>query len=201
MIHTHTARALASMAVLATLAIGCSTLRTRVTEQWKDPSYAAGTARNVVVLAENAPISTTRHIEEEFVDELEDEGIVAVTAHEVFGGNVPDVGMASPILKSKGYDAALVVTVERAEEVTMVVPQENFFSVPLGSSVQIYSHPRLGTQYTLHVNTTLWDLRGNKRVWRSNARVENARYGSFASRLSKEVVDEVAKQGLITKSK
>jgi len=201
MVNAHSARVVAATAAVAALSLGCSTPRTKVTEQWRDPTYAAGSMHRVVVLSQNAPVSARRTIEDEFVDELEDEGVAAVPAHEVLGENVREFEVARPLLKSNGYDAVLVVTVERAEEVAVARPQQNFYSAPFGSPNEVYNAPRLTVQYTMHVDTGLWDLRGDKRVWGGKTRVENASYGSFASRISKEVVDEVSKQRLLAPSR
>jgi hypothetical protein len=200
MTNAHTARALGAAAAVAALSFGC-TSRTKVAEQWRDPTYAAGPMHRVLVVAQNAPISSRKAIEDEFVDELEDEGVSAVPSHEVFGDNVPDVSAVRPMLTSNGYDGALVVTVQQVEQMATAVPQQNFYSAPFGSPMQPYDHPRLATQYTMQVDTGLWDLRGDKRVWGSKTRVENATYGNFASRVSKKVVGEVAKQGLLAPSR
>jgi hypothetical protein len=196
MIKAHTARVLGAVAV-ATLSFAC-TSRTKVTEQWRDPTHAAAMHR-VVVVAEHPGLSSRKAMENKLVDELEDEGIAAVPSHEVFGDNVPDVSAARTTLMQSGYDAALVVTVGKVDHVTKEVPQQNFYSAPFGSPTGTYDHPRLGTEYTVHVGTALWDLRGDKRVWDSNTSVENATYGNFASRVSKKVAPEIAKQGLIAK--
>lgn len=196
----HTARALGAVAAAAALTFACTT-RTQVAEQWRDPTYAAGPMHRVVVVAQNAPASSRKDIEDEFVDQLEDEGVSAEASHKLFKDPVTDVSVLRPILTRNGFDSALVVTVVQADHQPQAMSQQNFYSAPFGSPMEPHNHPRIATQYTLHVDTGLWDLRTDKRVWTSKTRVENAAYGDFASRISKKVVGEVEKQNLLAPSR
>lgn len=201
MLNAHTSRAIGAVIAVAALHLGgCSTGRTKVTEQWRDPTYAAGPMHSVVVLAQNAPASTRKDIEKEFVDELEDEHISAIPAYKILGDNPPDIDAARPILKSRGYDAMIVVIVERIDALTSARSQQNFYSAPFGSPSDMYNSPRLRTEYDVNVGTSLWDLRGNKTAWTSKTHVENVAYGDFGARISKKVVAEIAKQGLLAPS-
>jgi hypothetical protein len=188
-------------ATVLALSLGCTATRTRtkVTEPWTDTSYAARPMNTVVVFGPNIPPKTRHEVEDRLVSDLEDKGVRAEPSYEIFGDEPPDRTTAREKLM-RNYDGALVVDFEQVESTAKSAPLDNFFAIPYGTPYEspYQPSPKLQTEYTMDVDTTLWDLREDRRVWNATMKVENPlTRRDFAKRLSKRVVPELATRGFI----
>jgi len=191
----------AGVAALAALA-ACST-PTSVTDQWKDPSYAAGPMKRVVVMGLRVPPATRHLIEDRFVADLAKQGVQSAPSYTVFGDQLPDRDTARATLVRGGYDGALVLRLHRVDETPRYVPGEGFYGAPYGPfwSSSVYDPGYVVIDKTVIFESSLWALRDGKRVWTANTQTDNPSSSSdFAKSLSKEVLPELSKQGLLAKS-
>lgn len=204
MLSAHLLRGLTGTAAVLALSLGCAATRSRttVTEQWRDPGYSKGRMNTLVVLAPNVPQPTRRSVEDRFVNELQDEGVRAAQSYKILGDQPFDRDLARSRLVGTGYDGALIVEFEAVDTTTTPPPQPNFFSAPYHSPwPSEYQAPRMTTEYTMNVDTSLWDLRDDKRVWNATTKVENpVTRRDLAKRMSKKVVAELSSRGLVGQS-
>jgi hypothetical protein len=181
---------------------GCST-PTKVTDQWRDPSYAAGPMHRVVVIGLDVPPATRRLLEDRFASDLDKRGVQATASYTVFGDQLPDKETARATLASSGFDGVLVLRLQRVSDRARYVPGDHFYGMPYtgywGSNY--YGSGYYVTDEIVNFETSLWDLRDGKRVWTANTRTENPSSGTdTAKSLSKKVVPELTKKGLVTNS-
>lgn len=179
---------------------GCGT-STKVTNQWKDPSYAAGPMRKVVVMGLEMPPATRHLVEDRVTVDLAKEGVDAAPSYAIFGDELPDRETARARLASQGFQGVLVLRLQRVSERSRYVPGDHFYGAPYTT---YWGSPYYGghvvTDEIVNFETSLWDLRDGDRVWTANTKTENPTSSKdFAKSLSKKVVPELQNMGLLAK--
>lgn len=200
MLSAHLMRGLGATAAVLALTVGCTATRsrTRVTDQWTDPSAAARPMNTLVVLAPNVPDKTRRELEDRFVSELGEEGVKAQQSYKILGDQPFDRDLARARLLNSGWDGALVIEFETVESSTTAAQQSSYISPYHQSWPSQYQSPHLTTQYTMNIDTSVWDLRNDKKVWDATTKVENpTSRRDLAKRMSKKVVEELAGRGML----
>jgi hypothetical protein len=168
---------------------------TAVTQKWRDPSAAAPAMKLVIVQAENVTPATRHDVEDRFAAELSRRGIKAIPSYTALGETLPPPsGAVRASLTSRGYDAALVIRVGNADTTI----REGASS----SSYYGYGVKPTGREIVVETQVTsqavLWDLRTGQAVWKARAKVINPSDGDeIAKRLVREIVPEMADQGLV----
>lgn len=178
----------------AALALSCST-PTKVTEAWKDPSFA-GPMGKVVVVAEGVTPATRQLVEDRFTSELTQRGVAATPSHATFGETLPTLADGNA-LKQRGFDGVFVVNVGRGQE-RRTKPPDSSFPYQWGPGFAAsQDHVQAETVVTSQVS--LWDLRDQKRVWTASAVTSNpSDGGDIAKSLSKKVMPALEKDGVVS---
>jgi hypothetical protein len=190
-----------SVTVLAALAsvAACST-PTQETSEWKSPDYAAGPMKNLVVFAGRVNATDRHTLEDAYVAALATYGVRATPSYVVFPQSQvpPDVATVQTTLQTKGYDGALVSTLQGVQERVLVSPDADwaggFYGAYWGPGAPVYAE----TDEFVKFETTLWNPGTGKMVWSDLTQTENPRSGKdFAHSLTKSVVPTLARAGLI----
>jgi hypothetical protein len=188
---------------VAFLGVACGTPTTS-TEVWKNPSYAAGPVKNVVVFGGRMNESNRRTLEDGFVHALTAHGVHATPSYRMFPGAVPDQPTAQQAIQRSGYDGVLVSSMRGTEEGTTVEP-----GVAYGSPLwRGYYGPGFGSTWApgyvvtgtfVKFETTLWDSTGSgKMIWHNLTQTENPSSSSdFLRSLLKNVIPKMEQAGLI----
>jgi hypothetical protein len=181
--------------------IACST-PTAVTNEWKDPSYAAGPMRNVMVVGAKLDDTPRRTLEDSFASNLSMHGIRATASDTLFPGQLPDRSQVQAAVQKEGFDGVLISTMRGVHEQTVIEPGAGwgggFYDGYWGSG-WAGSGAYVQTDQFVKFETTLWDPTGpGKLVWSAVTQTENPTSGqNFASSLTKKLVPDMAKKGLI----
>lgn len=198
-------RWLGAAAVVASIACAGST-PTRVTREWKDPSAVASPSMTkVVVMGALVKAEQRRTLEDRFVSGLASEGIHAAPSYRVLGDPLPDLATSRAMLQRAGYHGAVAVRLgevsERRRHVEGSTPGPYAFAPQAYGTVGSVRDPGFWvTDTVLTFETSLWDLRDDRRVWVVISKTENPSSSSdYANSLTKEVVPRLADSGLIGK--
>ncbi len=202
---SHLARAVSAavvgLALIAPTTFGCTT-PTTMTDQWKDPSYAAGPMKKIVVMGLRLPPEKRRVVEDEVVADLRKQGVQATTWYQVFGDTIPPKEQARATLQNAGYDGVLVLRLERVTDRPEYVSGGDFWGAPYGS---FWGAPMddgyVVNDETVSFGTSLWSVADGKRVWSASTETDNPSSSKdFADSLSDELVPALEKQGLVATS-
>ena len=182
----------------------CST-PTRVTDVWKDPSYAGGPLRTVVVFGGRMQETNRRTVEDGFVNALTAHGVRATPSYKLFPGTLPAKEEARAALQQAGVEAALVSSLRGVtERATYVEGGPGFWGGFYGPGWggPAYYPGYVVTEPIVTFETSMWDLREGGRdgkvIWSANTQTENPSSGKdFVSSLIKEVVPSMVKAGVL----
>lgn len=197
---SRTVAATATAAVLA-LSAGCGT-PTRVTDQWRDPTYVNGPMDTVVVIALDVAPASRNVMEDRFASDLQKAGVRAAPSYRVLGEQLPANEEMRAALVRSGYEGALVLRLQRVSERPRYVPGSYYGGVYgpywYGAGPMYYSPGYYVTDEIVNFEASLIDLRDGKRVWTANTKTENPSSSrDIAKSLSKKVVPELSKHGLL----
>jgi hypothetical protein len=193
-------RALSSLAVGAVLTSilgACSTTEpTHVTDVWKDPSYAAGPMKNLVVFAARLNETDRRTLEDGFVAALSAHNTRATPSYRVLTTPLPARDVARAKLEQLGFDGALVATLRGVNETVTAAGGPGFWDGYYGRT---WGEPYVVEEPVVKFETSLWDLKGPGRlVWSADTRTENPSSGkNFTKSLTSEVVPLLENEGLV----
>ena len=185
-------------AALTIAVVACSTPTTQ-TSTWMSPTYAGGPMRSVVVFGGRVNNTDRRTLEDGFVSMLAEHGVRATSSYMLFPGAPPrNAAEIRATLRSNGYDAALVSTLEGVSEQMLVTPDagwdDGFTGSYWGTGEPMYAE----TDRFVKFETTLWSASTGKIVWSAITQTENPKSGQdFVSSLTKNIVPTLAKVGLI----
>jgi len=186
-------RAFSAAALIGSSA--CST-PTTVTDVWKDPTYAAGPMRKLLVFGANMGETNRRNIEDGFAYQLGQRGVVGVASYRVLPSRHPDREEIRAYLMREGFDGALF-TVLRGVETTVRIAPSTGFDTYYGTW-DGYAE----TDRYVNAETTLWDARSGKLVWSGVTRTENPSSGGDAAQsIVKKVVSELEDAKLVAPPK
>jgi hypothetical protein len=159
----------AMVSVTLTLS-GCSTA-TPIVSEWRNPAYASGPFKRIMVGGPSGDASVRRNFEDEFVVQLRAEGIDALASYR----DIPeDQGIDENKLKHAAQkaraDAVLFVRSVQTEQKTKFRPTVPFSFGVFGSNVGASWSGLPGSASVSRYNeytseTTLYDVARNELVW------------------------------------
>jgi len=183
------------------LSAGCTSTPTTMTDVWRDPSYAAGPMRNLVVFGGNLNATNRRTLEDGFVSALAMHGVRATASYRLFPNELPPKEEARAAVKQIGADGVLVSTMKGVNEKVTVVPGSVFWGGFYGPGWggPVWDPGYIVTDDYVRFETSLWDPTGDGRmVWSAVTQTENPRSGrDFVSSLTKSVTSALVKAGLL----
>src|SRR5882724_5129813 len=110
-------------AIGAVLALGCSTSTpTEITNVWRDPSYAAGPMKNMIIFGGRLNATNRRSLEDGFVSALSSRGVHATASYTLFPDALPRQDQARAALQRNGIDGVLVASMRGKTEQPTLVP-------------------------------------------------------------------------------
>ncbi len=190
--------------LFSSLSSGCSTSSpTTISDVWRDPSYAAGPMRNLVVFGGRLAATNRRTLEDVFVSALSTHGVRATASYTVFPGELPGRDQARAVMQQAGVDGVIVASMRGVNERQTYVPgayEGGFWGGFYGPGWGGFWDPGyVETDEFVKFETSLWDPRGNgKLVWSAVTQTENPSSGKdFASSLTKTVVPAMARAGFL----
>lgn len=182
--------------------VRCSTSTpTEMTTVWKDPSYAAGPMKNIIVFGGRMNATDRRTLEDGFVSALSARGVHATPSYTLFSGDLPAKEDAQAALQKTGVDGVLVASMRGASEQTAYVPYAGpFWGGYYGSGWGGAWDPGyVVTDQFVRFETSLWSPQGDgKMVWSAVTETENPSSGKdFVSSLTTSVVPALTKAGFL----
>jgi len=163
---------------------GCSTVAAPIVSEWRNPAYAAGPFRRIIVGGPTGDISVRRNFEDEFVAQLQAAGVTAVPSYKY----IPeDQGIDEAKLKQAAQeahvDALLFPKSVQVEQRTKYGPAFPLSLGVYGANVGAAWSPPIGAPNVDHYNeytseTVLYDVGKNELVWSGTIKTtepENAR--------------------------
>jgi hypothetical protein len=158
--------------VFVTLALGGCSTATPVVSEWRNPAYASGPFKRIMVGGPSGQISVRRNFEDEFVAQLRAAGVDAMPSYRYLS---EDEGIDESKLKQAAQkaraDAVLFVRSVKMEQKTnygTTIPNVGFgiFGPNVGASwsgLPATSGPYRYNEYTSE--TALYDVAKNELVW------------------------------------
>ena len=198
------------LAVAALLLSACAT-PTRLSNSWRDATYAGTPFRHVLVLGFGADGATRRVFEDEFARSLQVAGVTATPSYTLESGvSESDVEKVRDLVKRSGADGVLTTRLIGLDKHTNVMPGQvmmvptvvyrrglygyyGYYSTPM-----LVQTPPSTYQYeVLTLETNLWQVIGEHLVWSGTTETfapENTR--KTAQELAQVVVKTLRAQGL-----
>ncbi len=184
-------------ATMALASTACSTAApTKVTDVWRDPTYASGQMTNIVVVGARMTDTSRRTLEDGFVAALATHGVRATQSYHLLPDQIPSANDARAALRKGGFDGALVSTPRGVKEQVTVIPGGGFYDYwgPMWAGAPGY----VETDQFVKFETTIWDPNTGKMVWSALTQTENPSSGrDFITSLVKKVVPSMGAAGLI----
>lgn len=191
--------------VLIMAVTACSS--TTVTEQWSDPEQKTA-FNNLMVLSLNQNDTQRRVFESGFIAELDRRGIESTASYEL----LPDKkDLSTEAIKSAiagtDIDAVLVMRQVRIKkEDRYVPPRYDYVGDPFygsfygyyGRFAPIYTPGYITEDTTVHLETNVYRVEGEKLVWSGKTETFNPKNtNSLISELAKTILNELSKVNLI----
>ena len=200
------ASALSALTLLSASA-GCSTsTQTVMTDTWRDPNYAAGPMRSIVVFGGKMDETNRRSLEDRLVAALSAQGVRATASYALFPGELPSKDEARAVIQQAGADGVLVSSMRGTTQRQTYVSGayeggfwDGFYGPGWGGA---WAPGYVVTDQFVKFETSLWDPKGNgKMVWSAVTQTENPSSGmAFASSLTKAVLPALTKAGFLPPS-
>jgi hypothetical protein len=198
-----TLRSYAGIAVATgavTLASGACSTPTTMTNQWRDPTYAAGPMRNMLIVAGKMEPTNRRTVEDAFVTALGNHGVHATPSYVMFPGALPSREEAHSAVLKQGIDGVLVANERGVQETTTMVPgayNGGFWGGYYGGWGD-WSPGYLQTDAYVKFETSVWDANQGKLVWSAVTETENPTSGKdFLKSLLSSVVPAMTAAGIL----
>jgi hypothetical protein len=184
------------------LAAACST-PTKMTDVWRDQSYAGGPLKNLVVFGGRLNETNRRTLEDAFVSALGTHGVHATPSYQVFPSDLPDKNEAKATLQQAGFDGALVSALKAVNEKPTFVGGagpgfwDGYYGPGWGGPA--YAGGYVVTEQVVKFESSLWSLQGDsKLVWSATTQTDNPMTAKdFTTSLTNDVVPALTKVGLI----
>jgi hypothetical protein len=163
--------------VSVTLALsGCSTATTPIVSEWRNPAYASGPFKRIMVGGPSGQTSVRRNFEDEFVVQLRAVGVDAMPSYQYLSEDEIDENKLKQAAEKARADAVLFVRSVKTEQKTnygTAFPNVSFgIAGPnvgaAWSGLPVASGPYRYTEYTL--DTALYDGAKNELVWSGTTR-------------------------------
>ena len=131
--------------VLGVVLAACTS--TSLVNLWKDPTQPRQPLTNVVVVAIRKDGTARRVWEDAFVHSLKSHGVTATPSYQIFPASAPDTAALTAAVRSRGFDALLVVHELASTTETRYVPGY------LSAEPVTYLSPWTGHYYTYFSET------------------------------------------------
>ena len=188
-------------AALTLFVAGCSTTTpTEMTTEWKDPHYAAGPMKSMVVFGGRMNATDRRTLENALASALSQAGVHATPSYNMFPGDLPAKEDAQTALQNGGFDAALVATMTKIEERTTGGYSGSFWGGYYGPGWGGGWDPGYVIPDKLvKFETSLWRLSDQGSiVWSATTETQNpSSRKDFAESLTHSVVPALAEAGFL----
>jgi hypothetical protein len=203
----HARRLLPLLSLVAVLA-GCAS-GTQLSDRWRDPSYTAGPARKVYVVAIRNDAVRRRMWEDAYVSQLKARGADATASYTQFPDAAPDTQQVADVVGGGAYDAVLIAmrlptttalrevppTTTRVAE-TRRNPFTGFYYTVYRD---VYTPGYTETDEVRRFQTDVWTTQGGGRlVWSTSLDMYDPATGDAARDVvSKKVLKTAAKDGVL----
>lgn len=198
---------LAGTVMLAALC-GCAT--TELTNTWKDPQYAGGAVKKVMVVGISTQAGVRRTFEDTFAEILKTNGVEVVPSHTLVpqDGPMPEDRLRAAVVQS-GADAVLITRMVERETEILITPAAPMpapaglrrygYSGYYSSAWYGYYEPSTVRQYGyLIAETTLFTGDNPEPVWTGTTRtMESKDIRGATEGFAKPVIAALKKEGLI----
>lgn len=188
-----------ALAVVVFLLSGCAS--TKVTSVWVDEDYQGDGIDNVFVVGVSKDSTIRRIFEDEFVSQLEKQGVKAAASHKILSDDeVQDDQKIDSTVKESDSDTILITRLINMRKDTQYVPPDYVYAPPphsYGGWHGYYSRaymvtPGYTVEYEIAVlEITLYDLKTDKLLW--SARSDAATYGKVERHI-KEFAQSIISQ-------
>ncbi|HET8917811.1 MAG TPA: hypothetical protein VFN58_07190 [Candidatus Binatia bacterium] len=163
--------------VFVTLALnGCSTATPPIVSEWRNPAYASGPFKRIMVGGPSGQTSVRRNFEDEFVVQLRAVGVDAMPSYQYLSEDEIDENKLKEAAQKARANGVLFVRSVKTEQKTNY--GTGFPNVSFGiagpnvgaawSGLPVASGPYRYTEYTL--DTALYDGAKNELVWSGTTR-------------------------------
>ena len=112
-------RAVAACCAFVALFPGCSS--SRLTNEWRDPSFHGPPMGNVFVVCMKKNPIRRRLWEDGLVAELSEHRVVATASYRLFPDAIPDTDQIDDVVKERNYDGVLIVTKLQTQTTTRYI--------------------------------------------------------------------------------
>jgi hypothetical protein len=151
---------------------GCTTT-TPIVSEWRNPAYAAGSFKRIMVGGLGREISVRRNIEDEFLAQLRAAGIEALPSYRYLAGDEKiDEATLKQAAQKAGADAVLLVRSVQVEQKSQPGPSYfpytsfGIFGSHVGASWHgLGGEPSVNRYNEYTSETTLYDVVRNEVVW------------------------------------
>lgn len=200
--------ATAAMAcALVLLSAGCSS--SRLTDEWRDPSFRASPMRNVLIVCMKKNAVRRRLWEDGLVAELSDHGVVSMPSYRLFGNALPDTDQIDDAIREKDYDGVLIVTRLQTQTTSRYIPGD-VRTVPatrfdrLSRSYytvyrQVQDSGYVETDKLVRHEIDVWTTtEGGRMVWSGTGEILDPASGQeIRSEITGLIIPELARQAII----
>lgn len=198
-------RKLTGVMALVLVVTACSS--TKIVQQWKDPNFEQKFT-DIMVLSLNSGDTKRRLFETEFDQALEKRGTTSVASYEVLP-NHDDLSEDSirAAIAGTPIDAVLVMRqVKVKKEDRYVPPRVDYVGDPFygsfygyyGAFAPVYTPGYVTEDTTVHLETNLYAVDGEKLVWSGKTESFNpSNVNTLIDELATTILGELAKAGLI----
>ena len=197
---------------LGIIVAGCASTSGLV-NMWRDPSFQQGSMTNMLVIAVRKDPFKRRIWEDGLSSELALYGVKATPSYRIFPDSVPDTAAIIAAIRRDGYDGVLVTRRLESQPFTRYLPgytttdpvtQYDYWTNSYYTYYEEVYHPGFTetdslSRHELHVWTT---KETGRVVWAGTGELLNPGSAEAANReITKKLVPELAKQGIIPKEK
>jgi hypothetical protein len=158
---------------------------------------------SVVVIGQRLPQGSRRIVEDRFAADLQRRGVRAAASYGFLGEGDMSNAEARALLLTRGFDGALILSLEHISERPRYVPG-HYYGGGYGygwGGMYSYSPGYYVVDQIVNFDTTLLDLRTGKPVWSASTRTENpSSSADYAKSMSKKVMNELSDHGFLSPS-
>jgi len=199
------------LSVLGVVAIS-SAKSSKLAFSWKNPQYAGGSFKNVLVLAMNGQASGRAEFEDRMVTGIARPGVQAVPSYSLLPRpeSTPiEMDQLKDVVRSQGFDAVVVSRLVKYDRSVTYVPGQAYPLYPYYATFYgyygalypvVYSPGYLQTDTTAQIETNFYSTAkpDGELVWTGTSNTVNPRSVSKAiNDVVKLVVQQLEKEGII----
>jgi len=197
------------------LVASCASTSTSLKNVWDDPDYSGGPFKRIIVFGIGADGAMSHTFEEVFTAALKQRGVEGIPGYTVVPeGEQPTRENIEKAAKAAGADGFLVARLMKTDRETQYSPgylptrpadigpvpaigMYNSFYGYYGAAVT-YAPPSATDFEVVTVETNLWDVKTEKRVWSATSQTfAPGNVAKEAPVFSKVIIDALAKRGLL----